>query len=87
MGADGFSWWESPMRRRLLVLAVFAVTGLAGCNRFTGPLETRQLGRADAPGYTIEEQKKRGRERLAITEDDYRIGPKGYIDRPSPTGR
>ena len=72
------------MRRRMLVLVVIA---LAGCNRFSGPLETRQMGRADAPGYTIEEQQKRGRERLAVTEDDYRIGPKGYIDRPSPTGR
>lgn len=72
------------MRRRLLVLCVIA---LAGCDRFSGPLETRQMGRADAPGYDIEEQKKRGRERLAIPEDDFRIGPKGYIDRPSPTGR
>jgi hypothetical protein len=41
----------------------------------------------DGQRYTIEEQQRRGRERLAITEDDFRIGPKGYIDRPSPTGR
>lgn len=72
------------MRWRLLVLVLIAA---AGCNRFTSPAETRQLGRADAPGYDLEEQKKRGRERLSISEDDYRIGPKGYIDRPSPTGR
>ena len=72
------------MRRRLIVLGLITLTG---CNRFSGPLETRQMGRADAPGYTIPEQKQRGRERLAITEDDYRIGPKGYIDRPSPIGR
>lgn len=72
------------MRRRLFVLGLIALTG---CNRFSGPVETRQMGRADAPGYTIDEQKKRGRERLAVSEDDYRIGPKGYIDRPSPTGR
>ena len=72
------------MRRRMLVLGMIA---LVGCNRFSGPLETRQMGRADAPGYTIDEQKKRGRERLAVSEDDYRIGPKGFIDRPSPTGR
>jgi hypothetical protein len=45
------------------------------------------MGRADAPGYTIPQQEQRGRERLAISEDDIRIGPKGYIDRPSPTGR
>ncbi len=72
------------MRRRLLVLSLIA---LAGCNRYSGPLETRQMGRADAPGYTIPQQQQRGRERLSISEDDFRIGPKGYIDRPSPTGR
>lgn len=72
------------MRRRLLLLSVLA---LAGCGRYAGPLESRQQGRADAPGYSIEEQKVRGRERLSISEDDFRIGPKGYIDRPSPTGR
>lgn len=75
------------MRRRMLLVVVMAFGALTGCNRFSGPLETRQLGRADAPGYTIDEQQKRGRERLSISEDDYRIGPKGYIDRPSPTGR
>ena len=78
------------MRRRLLLLAVLAAVG---CNRFTGPLETRQMGRPDprypdgTPEYNIYEQQKRGRERLSITEDDFRVGPKGYIDRPSPTGR
>jgi hypothetical protein len=45
------------------------------------------MGRADAPGYDIPEQKQRGRERYAITEDDFRIGPPGYIARPSPLGR
>ncbi|AMV27195.1 hypothetical protein VT84_22530 [Gemmata sp. SH-PL17] len=77
------------MRRRLIVMSLIA---LAGCNRFAGPRETRQLDRADgrAPDgtrYSIDEQKIRGRERLSISEDDFRIGPKGFIDRPSPTGR
>jgi hypothetical protein len=84
------------MRRRLLLLALVGLAA-CGCTRFAGPLETRQMGRADpyeltrdgdrCPLYTIGEQQQRGRERLAITEDDYRIGPKGYIDRPSPIGR
>lgn len=79
------------MRRRILLS--LALITLAGCGgRFTGPLETRHLGRVDGIGpdgqrYSIPEQMMRGRERLAISEDDYRIGPKGYIDRPSPTGR
>jgi hypothetical protein len=80
------------MRCRMLVLAV-ALSTVLGCTRFSGPIETRQMGRVDprdAYGneiYTIPEQKERGRERLAISEDDYRIGPYGYISRPSPTGR
>ena len=72
------------MRRRMLVLGVIV---LAGCNRFTGPVETRQMPRADAAGYSIYEQQQRGRERNSVSEDDFRIGPKGYIDRVSPTGR
>lgn len=77
------------MRRRLIVLSLLMCVG---CNRFSGPLETRQLGAVDgrAPDgsrYSLDEQKKRGRERLAVSEDDFRIGPKGYIDRPSPIGR
>jgi hypothetical protein len=77
------------MRRVLFLLALVAVVG---CERYSGPLETRRMDRVDgrAPDgsrYTIEEQKKRARERLAVSEDDFRIGPKGYIDRPSPIGR
>lgn len=73
--------------RRLALLAFVLSAAALGCNRFAGPLEVRKMDRADAPGYTIEEQKRRGRERLAITEDDPAIGPKAGIDRPSPTGR
>ena len=73
------------MRRLLLFVGTLLVA--AGCSRFAGPLAVRQMGRADAPGYTIAEQQQRGRERLAIAEDDIRIGPKMYADRPSPTGR
>jgi hypothetical protein len=81
------------MRRQLLFLAVFATVGLMGCNRFVGPVESRQqkLGRVevrpDGTRRSIDEQKIVGRERFAVSEDDYRIGPKGYIDRPSPIGR
>jgi hypothetical protein len=83
------------MCRRILLL--LALVALAGCTRYTGPLETRQMGRADPqellpngetrPIYSIDDQKLRGRERYAITEDDFRIGPNGYISRPSPIGR
>lgn len=79
------------MRRRKLLFTALALVALVlpACSRFAGPLESnpRNSGRVDAPGYSIDEQKVRGRERLAIPEDDFRIGPKGFIDRPSPIGR
>ena len=93
--ADGRVSEEVPMCRRFLLL--LTVIALTGCNRYSGPLETRQMGRADPmeidqngekrPIYSIDDQKLRGRERYAITEDDFRIGPNGYISRPSPIGR
>jgi hypothetical protein len=78
---------EVPPVRRFLLLLALTWLGVAGCTRYAGPLAVRQMGRADAPGYSIAEQEVRGRERLTITEDDWRIGPKAYIDRVSPTGR
>lgn len=76
------------MRRiGMLAALVLTVGSLVGCNRFAGPVAVRHMGRADAPGYTISQQEQRGRERYTILEDDIRIGPKAYADRPSPTGR
>jgi hypothetical protein len=72
--------------RRLGLIVALALTA-AGCSRFAGPVAVRQTGRADAPGYTIDEQERRGRERYTILEDDIRIGPKTYSDRPTPIGR
>lgn len=73
------------MRRGLVLLVL--VLSAAGCSRFAGPIAVRNSGRADTPGYSLEEQERRGRERYTIMEDDIRIGPKTYADRPSPTGR
>ena len=73
------------MRRTVLLVCLFLLS--LGCTRYAGPVAVRHMGRADAPGYTIPEQERRGRERLTILEDDIRIGPKTYTDRPSPTGR
>ena len=82
---------------RRLLIPVFLLISSTGCYRFAGPIAVRNMGPADPyaigpdgerrPYYTIPEQERRGRARLAITEDDWAIGPKGYIDRPSPTGR
>jgi len=72
------------MRKLLLLIPLLT---LAGCTRYEGPMEVRKKNRADAPGYTIEEQQQRARERYSVVEDDRRIGPNGGIDRVSPIGR
>jgi predicted small lipoprotein YifL len=72
------------MRKILLLVPLLA---LAGCTRYEGPLEVRKKNRADAPGYTIEEQQQRARERYSIVEDDRAVGPKVGIDRVGPIGR
>ena len=74
------------MRRMLKVLV--PLVALAGCKtRYEGPLEVRQKDRADAPGYTIPEQRQRARERNTFIEDDPRTVPGAQVDRPSPIGR
>ena len=72
------------MRKILLLVPLLA---LAGCTRYEGPMEVRKKNRPDAPGYTIDEQKQRARERWSVVEDDRAAGPSGYIDRVGPIGR
>ncbi len=78
--------------RRLLLPALLMIVSAVGCTRYAGPIAVRHMDRPDAIApdgmpYTIEEQQRRGRARLAITEDDWSIGPNGNISRPSPIGR
>ena len=73
------------MRRTLLLLGVLCV--IAGCTRYEGPLEVRKKDRADAPGYTIPEQRVRARERNTFIEDDPRLYPSAQGGSPSPIGR
>lgn len=73
--------------RRTLLLAVLVVLAQVGCTRYQGPREVRQNGRPDLPGYSIDEQEKRGRARYAIPTDDYRVGPQTGVSFPDPTGR
>jgi hypothetical protein len=71
--------------RRIAILLV--LTALAGCKGVTGPFDSRRpRDRPDDPLFTIEEQKRRGAERLSIPEDNPRVTPDAYISRPSPTG-
>jgi hypothetical protein len=90
MGADGPAglFPEPIMRRMLLLLPLLAI---AACSRYEGPREVYQKNRAgdraDLPGYTLDEQKQRARERNTFIEDNPRLYPNAYVDRPGGVGR
>ena len=74
------------MHRTLLVL-LLACAG-AGCQTVVGPFQRwARSGRVDDPSLTIEEQERRGRERLAYPEGrdvgpPTGIGPPGVLGSP-----
>jgi hypothetical protein len=76
------------MRRVLLILPILF---LGACSRYEGPREVYQKNRsgdrADLPGYTLSEQKQRGRERYPTIDDDPRVYPNTGADRPGGLGR
>jgi hypothetical protein len=70
--------------KRLLALSILLLAGL-GCRNTLGPAENRSRPGPD-PLLSIEEQRKYGRERYSIPEDTTLV-PRGFSDRPSPSGR
>ena len=71
------------MRRLALLCALL----LVGCQGVVGPFQSRTPQRVDDPLLTTAEQQRRGRDRLALPEDQSALAPKTYIDRPGTTGR
>lgn len=69
---------------RLLLVGVLLC---AGCQNTVGPFAPRQPQRVDDPLVSISEQQRRGRDRLALPEDDSRVAPPTYTERPGPHGR
>ena len=62
-----------------------ALVLLAGCKGIKGPLDrSDRADRPDDPLYSIEEQQRRGRDRLSLPEDDHTVRPTG-VDRYGPT--
>lgn len=72
------------MRRILTAVLILASVG---CRSDRSGLMYPKSGRPDDPMFSIEEQQRRGRERIATIEDGNSLSPKAYVDRPSPTGR
>ncbi len=58
--------------RRLFILGLLLLTG---CESIRGPLAPRAPQRVDDPRYSIPEQERRGRDRLAVPDESKGIGP------------
>jgi len=74
-------------RKWLLGLVAFVSAGSIGCSTLDGPRKNKEKPKPDLPSYSIEEQERRGRDKYAIPNDDFRTGPPTFIGKPSPTGR
>lgn len=70
------------MRRTLYLVVLF----LIGCQNIVGPRERRADNnkRTDAPGLTISEQKRKGRDKLALPESSKALVPRDYSDFTGP---
>jgi hypothetical protein len=69
---------------RIILIGILLI---AGCQNVTGPFQHREPQRVDDPLLSIGEQKRLGRDRLAIPEDSAGVTPPAYVDRPGPHGR
>ena len=73
------------MHRILLVALLLTCAGL-GCQSLVGPFQRRcQKDRIDDPRLTIEEQERRGRDRLANPEGRD-VGPPTGFEAPAVRG-
>jgi hypothetical protein len=63
--------------RKLILVGVLMLTG---CQGIVGPFQVRKPERVDDPQYTIDEQQRRGRDRLAIPAQD--VGPQSGVELP-----
>lgn len=72
---------------RLVITCLMLIGSFAtGCRNYDTPRTLRGSERPDNPYFTIEEQERRSRARYAIGEDDFRVGPRTFSDRPDPVG-
>jgi hypothetical protein len=69
--------------KRLFLISLLCLTG---CEGLVGPFKPREPQRVDDPRLTISQQERRGRDRLAIPEDN-NLEPKTGISPPGTIGR
>ena len=75
------------MTRTLTVLAVVMGLSALGCCGTAGVRDARNKPRPDDPRYTIEEQKRRARDKYALPDGDFRVGPPTGSELPGGIGR
>jgi hypothetical protein len=68
------------MHRYLLACVLLA----AGCQGVVGPFQYRPPQRVDDPRFPIDEQERRGRDRLAFPESSPRVAPPTLINQQDP---
>jgi hypothetical protein len=75
---------ETEKMRRFFLVGILL---LAGCQNVAGPFAARTPGRVDDPLFSIAEQQRRGRDRLALPEDNVAVAPPTGVQFPGPHGR
>ncbi len=70
--------------RHILVVGVLAL--LTGCQNIDGPLTPQSAMRVDDPCYTIAEQQRWGRAKLALPEESPFVLPPAGLPRPGAWG-
>ncbi len=70
--------------RRLMPVCVLLV---AGCQTVNGPRKRDSNQPVDNPCLTVEEQMRRGRDRLAFPDPSPAVGPRTYAEVPNALGR
>jgi hypothetical protein len=74
---------ETEKMRKLYVIGFLL---LAGCQNVVGPFEHRKPERVDDPLFSISEQQRRGRDRLALP-DETGLAPRPGLVTRDPSGR
>jgi len=78
------------MTRQFVMLTIVTATTVLtslGCCNYNGVRDARAKPRPDDPCYTIEEQKRRARDKYALPDSDFRIGPPTGSELPGGIGR
>ena len=71
----------------ILGLATLLTISSIGCKNVAGIRDAKLKPKPDDPSYTIEEQKRRARDKYALPGDDFRLAPPTNSDLPGGVGR